>query len=135
MDRDSQKVAELVERCFAEIAGGRGGRQLMQDLAVRFGLSGPDLVSYFAEAITSNGVVNEYGCAGVLDGLVFIYVVPEQRRRGHGSTMYQRVAAGRGADLLARPGDRGVKSFGESLGLKARLLVMSEDVSEDAAEH
>jgi GNAT superfamily N-acetyltransferase len=134
MDRDSQAVATLVDACIAEIAQGRGGRRLVHDIAARFGLSGPDLVTSMAEEISTSGVVTAEGCAGVLDGLVFIYVKPEHRRKGHGSALYARVAAGRNVDLFARPGDRAVKSFGESLGLKARLLIMSAESSEDDGE-
>ena len=134
MDRDRQIVAELVDSCLAEVAKGRGGGRLIQDVATRFGLSGPDLVAYLADVITTHGAVTDHGCAGVIDGLVFIYVKPDQRRRGHGSDLYQQVAAGQLVDLYARPGDRVVKSFGESLGLKARLLIMSADSNEDVEE-
>lgn len=59
-----------------------------------------------------------------------LYVVPEARRRGVGRTItvalldWCREAGCVGTDAIALPGSRAMKSFFESEGFSARLLVM-----------
>lgn len=71
------------------------------------------------------------GDAGPTLALDLLYVVPSGRRHGHGRRLAEAVlvwGARHGCvrvDAPALPGDRATKSLFESLGLRARLLVLS----------
>lgn len=70
------------------------------------------------------------GRVGVIDGL---FVEPEARSVGVGETILDEImrhgtqAGCIGWDAFALPGDRTTKNFFETMGFKARLLVMHRD--------
>ena len=56
-----------------------------------------------------------------------IYVANEQRRHGRGTQLWHEVNEDYpDALLLALPGERSIKSLGESAGLTARFIAMGE---------
>ena len=74
-----------------------------------------------------SGLVTDGGLGVANNGLALIYVHPNFRRQRIGTSIYAALQEQGPVELWAKPGDRTAKSFAESLGLKARLLVMSAE--------
>jgi GNAT superfamily N-acetyltransferase len=144
---DVQALSELYGECISELAGMRGGPVLMgsgrgsTSEAVRVSfelqLGGPGSMVVVALAAGRQGAVGYASCReySLDDGtgivaLGELYVLPAYRRQGRGRALARAVVdwgAQRGCtgvDGSALPGNRAVKSFFESEGFTARLLVM-----------
>lgn len=138
---DLDDLRRMWELAVAEIDGPRGGSLLAGALAR------PDLDRFLTEALSDPdrllvlGFIDDVpvglGSAYVerdrrepLTNLELIYTEPEARQVGVGEAMLELVAdwsASRGAaglDAPALPGNRSAKSFFETQGFQARLLVM-----------
>ena len=141
---DAGRIAELVDE-FAQEMASRRGASLLNDP----GGPGPDRIDGADAAAVGDpgrlalvGTLDENvvgialchleeagptGRRGVVDAC---YVEPGARVVGLGRMLMDQVLAWctdhqcRGVDGFAFPGDRGAKSFFESAGFKARLLIM-----------
>ena len=142
---DALRLAELYQLATEELAPVRGGRVLLglgrrpEPVAASFrrqvddpgtvlvvGMVGPDVVGY--------GSGRTFELAGEdaerLAAVEELYVLPGARRQGVGRALGRALVAWSlargcaGVDASALPGSRAVKSFFESEGFTARLLVM-----------
>ena len=143
---DTTQLDELRRLLLADLAGRRGGPALVASfargasLADRLSRAGSGDACLFAATI--DGVV--VGMAGATcpsrleaapgartAALDLLYVAPPARRVGVATALFAAIArwgADHGCtdlDAPALPGDRALKSFFESLGLRARLLVLN----------
>ena len=112
---------------LAELISGRGGLNYLSDLAKCLGTNADALEGAIVDLVISQGFVVDGGFGVVKDGLALIYVHPNFRRQHIGTSIYVALAERGPIELWAKPGDRTAKSFAESLGLKARLLIMSAE--------
>lgn len=124
---EKAQIEDLVIAGLHELAQGRGGRLYRADLAAFLGIAEADLVDTLVSDIMNEGLITDNAVAVALDGLALIYVAPHSRRASRGTALYRALVEDGDVELWAKPGDRAAKSFAESLGLKARLLVMSAD--------
>ena len=112
---------------LAELVSGRGGLNYASDLAGFLGTNVDALESAIVESVIGHGLVTDGGFGVATNGLALIYVHPNFRRQRIGTSIYAALQEQGPIELWAKPGDRTAKSFAESLGLKARLLVMSAE--------
>ena len=135
---DTAVLRELSTALIDEISTGRGGFNLRQDICRHLNCDDTSLPSRMAEIASSGWVFDDgfvQGFSAWSDGVGVVYVAPASRQSGVGRHLYAAMAtAHQTIDLWVRPGDRGAKSFGEALGLKARKLVMNEPLGGDVEE-
>lgn len=124
---DRAHVDDLVSTGLRELSLGRGGRSYLADLAAYLDVQDSILASTLVDEILNKGFVADQAVAVAIDGLALIYVSPEARRASLGTALFEALARDEAVEMWAKPGDRAAKSFAESLGLKARLLVMSAE--------
>jgi len=147
---DTERVAELVDEFAEEMEsrrgasllsgpGGPGPARIDGPEAVAVASSDPGrlaLVATLDDVVVGIALCHledagPTGRRGVIDAC---YVEPGARVVGLGRMLMDRALAWctdhrcRGIDGFAFPGDRGAKSFFESAGFKARLLVMHRDL-------
>ena len=125
-ESDRANLLELTQAALAEAGRGRGGSKYISDLAGRLGVTSPELASSIVSAVVTTGTIDDDAFAVVTEGLALIYVATAKRRSGIGTALFRHIAS-ETTELWAKPGDRAAKSFAESLGLKARLLIMSAE--------
>lgn len=128
---DRRLLESLVGVGLTELASGRGGRAYVDDLSRRLAAS-ENLTDAIVEAVIHHGVVHGQAFGVVVEGLALLYVSPDVRRTRIGTAIYELLVAEGPVELWAKPGDRATKSFAESLGLKARLLIMSGENSDES---
>jgi GNAT superfamily N-acetyltransferase len=137
-DEDHDTLLEFTTAFLNEICVGRGGRELRGDLSDLFHCESEALASRLAAEAQSGWVAHDVTVKGFgfwFDGVGLIFVTPECRQQGTGRALYKAIRTEHTViDFWVRPGDRGAKSFGEALGLKARKLVMNESQGADDAE-
>jgi len=126
---DRSQLERLVSIGLVELEQGRGGLAYVQDLTEHLGVVREDLAEALVNATIDGGIVAETGFGVVVDKLALIYVSPHARRTRVGTAIYKDLLTQGPIELWAKPGDRTAKSFAESLGLKARLLIMSGELS------
>jgi GNAT superfamily N-acetyltransferase len=131
---DQALVHDLVFAGLRELAIGRGGRLYLDDLANYLGVTDADLVDTVTSEVMSQGFLTDDAVAVAIDGLALIYVDPAKRRQRTGTALYRALWEDGNVELWTKPGDRTAKSFAESLGLKARLLIMSAEQSPNDAQ-
>jgi len=131
---DRNALEELVALGLTELASGRGGSAYVADLAHHLQTVEEDLANVVVDSIIDHGIVAEHGFGVANIGLALIFVHPNSRRRRIGSSLYEALRASGSIEVWAKPGDRTAKSFAESLGLKARLLIMSAEQGPSDAE-
>jgi len=133
-DADRESLLALTAAFLDELCVGRGGRELRGDLSRLFHCESEALAARLATEAHSGWVARDTKVAGFgfwFDGVGLIYVTPDSRQQGTGRGLYKAIRAEHTViDFWVRPGDRGAKSFGEALGLKARKLVMNESQGE-----
>ncbi len=148
---DLQALTELYGECTRELAAMRGGPVLMgsgrgtavdavrSSFELQLGAAGAMIV--VSPAPGEGAPVGYASCSEYrlddgrgIAALGELYVLPSYRRQGRGRALTRAVmdwAARRGCtgiDGSALPGNRAVKSFFESEGFTARLLVMHRPV-------
>jgi GNAT superfamily N-acetyltransferase len=137
-DADRESLLALTAAFLEELCVGRGGRELRGDLSSLFHCESEALAARLAAEAQSGWVARDTKVAGFgfwFDGVGLIYVTPDSRQQGTGRGLYKAIRAEHTViDFWVRPGDRGAKSFGEALGLKARKLVMNESQGAGDAE-
>jgi len=133
-DADRESLLALTAAFLDELCVGRGGRELRGDLSALFHCESEALAARLAAEAHSGWVARDTKVAGFgfwFDGVGLIYVTPDSRQQGTGRGLFKAIRAEHTViDFWVRPGDRGAKSFGEALGLKARKLVMNESQGE-----
>jgi len=137
-DADHDRLQQLCNSFLSELCIGRGGRELRGDLSQLFECESESLASRLAAEAQSGWIAHDSTVLGFgfwFRGLGLIYVTPEGRQQGTGRGLYNAIRTEHTViDFWVRPGDRGAKSFGEALGLKARKLVMNESQGADDGE-
>lgn len=126
-ENDQSTVENFVVSGLRELAEGRGGPQYLEDLACFLNVAVSDLAASLTSEVMSGGIAVDGAIAVAIDGLALIYVDPDHRRSKLGSSLYHALRDDAEVEMWTKPGDRTAKSFAESLGLKARLLVMSAE--------
>ena len=124
---DREILHDHVALGLAELVSGRGGLNYASDLAGFLGTNVDALEGAIVESVIDHGLVTDGGFGVATKGLALIYVYPNFRRQRIGTSIYAALQEQGPIELWAKPGDRTAKSFAESLGLKARLLVMSAE--------
>jgi GNAT superfamily N-acetyltransferase len=147
---DAERIAELVDEFAREMAPRRGASLLNGPGGLGPGrIDGPEALAVasgdadrLALVATLDDVVvgialchlEDAGATGRRGVIDTCYVEPGARVVGLGRMLMDRALGWcadqqcRGIDGFAFPGDRGAKSFFESAGFKARLLVMHRDL-------
>ncbi len=104
----------------------RGGVELCEFVAAQAGATSID----FLDAPEARWYGDDDSFAVVVGEspqFAVIYVVEAQRRLGRGTQLWRHVNEDYpDALLLALPGERSIKSLGESAGLTARFIAMGE---------
>jgi ribosomal protein S18 acetylase RimI-like enzyme len=143
---DIPQLVGLYEQATVELAPMRGGRMLLglghrhPPLAASFGGQFEDPRQFVVVAVLGDDLddVVGFGTCRTLDlsddervgSIEDLYVTPPARRAGAGRAMAELLVRWcssegcTGVDASALPGSRAVKSFFESEGFTARLLVM-----------
>ena len=137
----SSEADQLLALCRAfvyDLGRGRGGLRFIVDVCELFNCDAASLPGRLAEQ-AQRGLTHSdealLSVAFVFDGVGFIYVASGVRQQGRGRSLFHALRAAQGSfELWTKPGDRVAKSCGESVGLKARKLVMSEQQGEDDGE-
>lgn len=133
-------MVELADMARAAIGAQRGGAMFAvgqratdeAELSARLSGGGLLVVGKIDDAVVGFGSVRfddreGIGVVGVIDGL---FVEPAARSIGVGESIVEEIlrhgedAGCIGWDAFALPGDRTTKNFFETMGFKARLLVM-----------
>ena len=118
---------DLVRAALEEIRGQRGGLAFLDDLAKLFGCTVEQFEENFCQALNDYGHADDTSFALVFAQRAFIFVEATSRRQGRGTTLFAALRDSHpGCHMPVLPGNRAWKSFAESAGYKARLIVMSE---------
>ena len=118
---------DLVRAALEEIRGQRGGVPFLADLADLFGCEADELEATFTESLVDHGLTDDTSFGLVFAQRAFIFVEASSRRQGLGTALFASLRDSHpGCDMPVLPGNREWKSFAESAGYKARLIVMSE---------
>lgn len=135
---EAEQLRRLVRKFRLDLGRGRGGQRFIVDLCDLFNCDADALEGRITDAALAGIACDEENLGTVAflyRGIGFIYVTPALRLQGRGRTLFHALRAGYGSfEMWTKPGDRTAKSFGESVGLKARKLTMSEQQGEDGAE-